>query len=263
MSNPAPAAAPAAAAVPPNIVVFSDFDGTIAVHDTGTVIIDACMGQPARRALDLQILAGTISFRDAVEQMWGAVNLPWDHAVGLIRDVPLDPHFSAFHDYCLAKRIPLTVLSSGLRPLVAMLLEEYYNRGEDGMLTIVANGIEIVEDKSEGGQPTAPRWVCKWLDDTPHGHDKSLSMEKFLAARARSDNAGLRPLVVFIGDGVSDISAARHADVVLAKRGKDLESWCKREGVAHTAWDDFGAVLDVLKKLTDEERLPQATAAAR
>ncbi|KAJ3171360.1 hypothetical protein HDU87_008387 [Geranomyces variabilis] len=266
MSKPTPPAAPAtAAALPPNIVVFSDFDGTIAVHDTGTVIIDACMGQPARRALDLQILAGTTSFRDAVEQMWGAVNLPWDHAVGLIRDVPLDPHFATFHDYCLVNRIPLTVLSSGLRPLVAMLLEKYDNRGEDGVLTIVANGIEIVEAQPEDGKPTAPRWVCEWLDDTPHGHDKSMSIEKSLAAHANSSSsdASQRPLVVFIGDGVSDISAARHADVVLAKRGKDLESWCKREGVAHTAWEDFGAVLDVLKKLVNEAKLPQATTAAR
>ncbi|KAJ3146867.1 hypothetical protein HDU86_008363 [Geranomyces michiganensis] len=235
------------AAPPPNILVFSDFDGTIAIHDTGTVIIDACMGQPARRALDLEILAGTISFRAAVDRMWAAVNLPWDQAVQLIRDGPLDPHFGAFHDYCLAKRIPVTVLSSGLRPLVAMLLGKH----ADG-LTIVATEIKIVEGAD--GTAATRRWECEWVDDTPHGHDKGLSIQKSVEAHtARNlDGVNTRPLVVFIGDGVSDISAARHADVVLAKRGKDLESWCVREGVTHTAWDDFSAVLEVLQKLVEK-----------
>ena len=40
-----------------------------------------------------------------------------------------------------------------------------------------------------------------------------------------------KPQIVFIGDGVSDLSAAIEADIVFAKKGKDLETWCIRKGI--------------------------------
>ena len=48
-----------------------------------------------------------------------------------------------------------------------------------------------------------------------------------------------KPIVIFCGDGVSDISAAREADILFAKRGLDLEHWCKLENIPYTAFDRF------------------------
>nr|KAJ3422597.1 hypothetical protein HK105_007375 [Polyrhizophydium stewartii] len=96
----------------PPALVFLDFDGcarhgelaaavrerltllarrTIATSDTGTVIIDSCMGRDVRKALDKKILDGQMSFRDAVELMWAAVTLSWEDAMALVADIPLDP----------------------------------------------------------------------------------------------------------------------------------------------------------------------------
>ncbi|KAL2916046.1 hypothetical protein HK105_204470 [Polyrhizophydium stewartii] len=79
----------------PPALVFLDFDGTIATSDTGTVIIDSCMGRDVRKALDKKILDGQMSFRDAVELMWAAVTLSWEDAMALVADIPLDPKYAA------------------------------------------------------------------------------------------------------------------------------------------------------------------------
>ncbi|KAI8925265.1 HAD-like domain-containing protein [Entophlyctis helioformis] len=222
------------------VQVFLDFDGTIMTKDTGTIIIDAGMGYETRRALDLEILNGTTTFRDAVERMWGAVTMGWDEAVALLADVPIDPKFDAFFELCLQHRIPITVVSSGIDDLVKLFLKEYLERAAavaPGLLTIVANGIEL--------DPAG--WKIKYLDSTHYGHDKGTTLR---AARAAFGDVpvGQRPLILYAGDGVSDLSAAREADVVLAKRGKDLHKWCEREGLAHTAWDDFSVAIDVVAR---------------
>ncbi|KAJ3054080.1 hypothetical protein HK102_011578, partial [Quaeritorhiza haematococci] len=53
-----------------SIMIFSDFDGTITTEDTGTALIDRCMGYDRRRALDHAIFEGKKTFRDAVTEMW-------------------------------------------------------------------------------------------------------------------------------------------------------------------------------------------------
>ncbi|KAJ1330142.1 hypothetical protein BSLG_009672 [Batrachochytrium salamandrivorans] len=91
----------------PKVLVFLDFDGTIATKDTGTVIIDSCMGA---------------TFRDAVEKMWGAVVLTWEEGMSLVSNIPLDPKFAEFFELCSANAIPITVVSSGIQALVDTFL---------------------------------------------------------------------------------------------------------------------------------------------
>lgn len=40
------------------------------------------------------------------------------------------------------------------------------------------------------------------------------------------------PLIVFIGDGVSDLPAAREADVLFARRGLRLEEYCQENDIS-------------------------------
>ncbi|KAJ3052522.1 hypothetical protein HK097_006124 [Rhizophlyctis rosea] len=109
--------------------------------------------------------------------------------------------------------------------------------GDDNLIEIVANGLTI-----EPG-----RWNILWRDDSVHGHDKSLAIKS-----ARAKLHPHQPKIVFIGDGVSDLSAAREADYIFAKRGKDLEMWCQKEGLKYEAWDDFGVVLETVRRLNEE-----------
>eukprot|EP00842_Homolaphlyctis_polyrhiza_P001572 jgi/Hompol1/2415/HPOL_006019-RA len=230
----------------PAVLVFSDFDGTIATKDTGTVIIDKFMGQATRKALDKQILEGEATFRDAVEQMWAAVTASWEEAIDMVDGIPLDPRFGEFHQLCLEHAIPgidnpaRLPHQRGLVPLVRHFIDRYaLQSGNDiSDIKVLANDAEIL---SKG-------WKIHYLDETPHGHDKGQALRD---AKAQYGNTN-RPLIVFIGDGVSDISAATEADLVFAKRGKDLETWCIRQKIPYTPWDDFSTIVEKLRLiLTD------------
>lgn len=56
------------------------------------------------------------------------------------------------------------------------------------------------------------------------------------------------PLIVFIGDGVSDLPAAREADVLFARRGLRLEEYCLDKAIDHVAFDTFA---DIQRRLQD------------
>lgn len=58
-------------------------------------------------------------------------------------------------------------------------------------------------------------------------------------------------IFVFCGDGVSDISAAKHADVLFARKGRDLEFYCQRENIPFIPFDTFAEVEHVVKSLVD------------
>ncbi|KAJ3328208.1 hypothetical protein HDU76_010388 [Blyttiomyces sp. JEL0837] len=249
-----------------NIIVFSDFDGTLTTRDTGTVVIDACMGYNRRRELDIDILEGRRTFRDAVAEMWNAVNLEWDHAISLVKEVAMDPDFERFHAFLSERRIPLNVVSAGLTPLCNLFLGSFCNNGsipepppcglspsdlattcivrssDEPIIKVFAN--EIVVNMETG-------WEVIYRDDSEFGHDKGAAIRAIKEVREGNnkgdDNGQKRPLLIFIGDGVSDLSAARHADVVFAKSGKDLEIYCTREGIPHVSWSSLGTVVDWLE----------------
>eukprot|EP00823_Brevimastigomonas_motovehiculus_P008752 TRINITY_DN813_c5_g1_i1.p1 TRINITY_DN813_c5_g1~~TRINITY_DN813_c5_g1_i1.p1 ORF type:complete len:395 (+),score=168.02 TRINITY_DN813_c5_g1_i1:253-1437(+) len=72
------------------IRIFSDYDGTIANVDTLDVIIDYCIGKPARVVLDEAIVSGKLSFRCSLQKMFDGVYLSFPSALAL-----LDNHFAS------------------------------------------------------------------------------------------------------------------------------------------------------------------------
>lgn len=64
------------------------------------------------------------------------------------------------------------------------------------------------------------------------GHDKSRAIRPYAALPADH-----RPILIYCGDGVSDISAARETDLLFAKKGRDLVKHCIIEGVPFFPFD--------------------------
>jgi hypothetical protein len=58
------------------------------------------------------------------------------------------------------------------------------------------------------------------------------------------------PLIIFIGDGVSDLAAAREADVLFARRGLRLEEYCVEHGIAYTPFDTFTDIKREIEKIS-------------
>lgn len=61
------------------------------------------------------------------------------------------------------------------------------------------------------------------------------------------------PLIVFIGDGVSDLAAAREADVLFARRGLRLAAYCIEHQIPHVAFDTFADIQVEVERIADED----------
>src|SRR5262245_5891696 len=201
-----------------SLAVFSDFDGTIAHPDTLNFLAERFAGPEFRQEMGRQIVSGQKSLRDAIQQEVGVIQGSLEEILAFLkRHVAVDSSFPIFARWCFRHRIPLTVLSGGMRQVIESLLGPYDLPG----VRILANEVKI-----EGN-----RWRLEFLDDTHWGHDKG-------AAVREAKKAG--QLTVFLGDGLSDRGAATEADVVFAKAG--LAHFCQENGIPFHQFSTFSEV---------------------
>ncbi|EPS40213.1 hypothetical protein H072_5979 [Dactylellina haptotyla CBS 200.50] len=241
MSSPTP--------VPPAIV-FSDWDGTITSLDSNDYLTDNLGFGAAKRAeLNVEMIAGRLHFRDAFIQMLDSISTPFPDCIEILRkNILLDPGFKTFYAWCKSQNIPVIVVSSGMMPIIRALLVDYLGQEEADKITIYANDVMYREDGS---------WTIKFRDpESGFGHDKSKTIRAY--TQQKEYPGGQKPKFFYCGDGVSDLSAARETDLLFAKKGKDLITYCVQEGVPFTVFEDFkdihGYVQEVVegKKTIDE-----------
>lgn len=203
---------------PFHVAVFSDFDGTIAHPDTINLLAENFGGVEFRRKMGDKIASGEISLREGIAAEVDTIRGSLAQVLNFLRqEVKIDESFPTFAHWCRHREIPLTILSAGIKDIIELLLEPF---GLDHV-KLLANPLEIVDQ----------RWTLRFLDDTPWGHDKATAL-----VQARS--AGYA--TVFLGDGLSDLRAANHADLIFA-RGK-LANLCQQKQLPFFPLHDFSTV---------------------
>lgn len=125
------------------------------------------------------------------------------------------------------------------------MLDTFLGEEESAHIEIVANDAEIKEDGSE--------WKPIWRHDTDLGHDKALSINEYRATAKLEAENGTIPLIVFIGDGVSDLPAAREADVLFARKGLRLEEYCIENKIAYIPFSTFADIQKEVGKIIEED----------
>ncbi|KAH3687757.1 hypothetical protein WICPIJ_001254 [Wickerhamomyces pijperi] len=220
-------------------IVFTDFDGTVTLQDSNDYITDHLgFGYDARKVLNDKILSGELSFSAAFSEMLESIHAPFEECTDLLlKVIQLDPGFKKTYEWCLEQDIPIIVVSSGMQPIIEVLLVKLLGQDALKNIEIVSNHTKINEDGS---------WEIIYRDETPFGHDKSRAIIPYREARAQSGNKS--QILFYCGDGVSDLSAAKETDLLFAKRGKDLVTYCKRENVTFKQFDSFE---DILKSIQD------------
>jgi len=206
------------------LAVFSDFDGTIAHPDTLNFLAERFAGAEFRREIGRQIVSGKLSLRDAIQQEVGVIQGSLEEVLAFLNlHVEVDPTFPDFAGWCFQQRIPLTVLSGGMRQVIEGLLLPW----DLPSVRVLANEVKIENN----------RWHLEFLDGTDWGHDKG-------AALREAKKAG--QLTVFLGDGLSDRGAAMEADIVFAKAG--LAEFCQEEGIPFREFGSFSEVQGALNQ---------------
>jgi 2-hydroxy-3-keto-5-methylthiopentenyl-1-phosphate phosphatase len=194
--------------------------------------------------------------------MIDSISVPFPDCIDLARrHIPLDPYFNDFFRWTRANHIPVIVLSSGMRPIIHALLVDLIGP-EANQIPIICNGVADLPPKTKE-QPGG--WTIRFHDETDFGHDKSLTIRPY---RKHFDErpGEKRPVMLFAGDGVSDLSAARETDRLFAKKGRgehprrccghsaplirpDLVTYCEREGVPFTRFGNWNDILEETKAI--------------
>jgi 2,3-diketo-5-methylthio-1-phosphopentane phosphatase len=204
-----------ALATKPKIIFFTDYDGTITQQDSNDFMTDNIgFGLDLRRKGNEDVLNGTRHFRDSFQEMMDSISTPYDQCIELLsKNITLDPHFRDFFHWAQQNNVPIVILSGGMKPIIKGMLAAWLGEEEVEKVQIVSNDVAIRPGKSsineEGG------WQIKFHDDSSFGHDKSLEIRPYANLPAEQ-----RPILLYAGDGVSDLSAAKETDLLFAKAGR-------------------------------------------
>ncbi|KAI0253964.1 HAD-like domain-containing protein [Lactifluus subvellereus] len=228
-------------------VVLSDWDGTITTYDSNDYMTDFLgYGKEKRREGNLEILSGRVTSRDAFREMLESVSQnghTFEECKRVLKDnIKLDSGFKEFFQYCKSQDIPVVIVSSGMEPLIRAILSNLV--GEDANdIEIISNSVDVHKDGS---------WSIRFRHPSSgYGHDKSQAILPYR-------NLANPPLLFFFGDGVSDISAAKHADMLFAKEKSngenDLAAYCTRENIRHVLFADFSRALSVVRSIVEGEK---------
>lgn len=166
-------------------------------------------GVEKRKQGNKDTLDGTLTFRDSFQQMLDSWTTSMPETISILKkNIKVDPHFSAFMDWASANSVPVIVLSSGMVPVIRAMLDELLEAKD------IAAKIEIVANEAKPIPPhnsldKAGGWSIQYHDDSGFGHDKSLTIRPYADAIAKMPKGQHRPTLLYAGDGVSDLSAAR------------------------------------------------------
>lgn len=206
-------AAPAMA-TNPKFIFFTDFDGTVTTTDSNDWMTDNLgFGRERREELNTEVLAGTRHFRDTFREMLDSVaGVPFDECVALLeKNIKLDPYFKEFYDWARQNNIPVIILSGGMTPVITSLLDKLLGGPGSWDIQIVSN--EVAPRPGHASINEKNGWEIRYHDDSIHGHDKSIEIRKYSSLPDR-------PTLLYAGDGVSDLSAAKETDLLFAKADK-------------------------------------------
>ncbi|MDD5087772.1 MAG: MtnX-like HAD-IB family phosphatase [bacterium] len=195
------------------ISICCDFDGTICLPDSSEFLLEK-FGLPGWKELDDAVWRGEISERDAFTRQVTMLRVTRDAALEAVREgVRIREGFAPFVAFCRARKIPLTILSSGLR----VLIDELLRKAGVTELAVIAQDARIAGD----------RWtLIPWTGRRLAEHCSHCKCSFVEAERA----AGRK--VVYIGDGYTDVCPVQRADYVFAT-GRLAEE------CAHRGWDFF------------------------
>lgn len=217
----------------PKYIFFTDFDGTITLQDSNDYMTDNIgFGTALRKQGNKDVLDGVKTFRGSFKEMMDSIHVPYKDCIQLLVDnIKLDVHFKDFLKYAESVNVPVVILSGGMTPVIEALMKHLVGQDAEN-IEIVSNHVRLREGFKSLDEPGG--WEIEFHDDSGFGHDKSLAIRPYAAL---PDDQ--RPTLFYAGDGVSDLSAARETDLLFAKKGKDLVTYCLKEDVPFTVFEDW------------------------
>jgi 2-hydroxy-3-keto-5-methylthiopentenyl-1-phosphate phosphatase len=209
------------------MAVCCDFDGTICLPDSCDYLL-AKFASKEWKELDDAVWKGEITEREAFPRQIELLRVTWEDAkAALLKGVRIREGFAEFVGFCRERRMPLTILSSGLTVLIETLLE---SAGIVGV-PVIAHGAEISGD----------RWrVIPWTGNRLAEHCSHCKCADIAEQRA----AGFE--IIYIGDGYTDLCPAERVKTLFATG--NLAKACTDSHLNYIPFDTFH---DIQRRLAE------------
>ena len=207
------------------MIIQCDFDGTI-IRNNLSVLTREHFAPEAWRTIETDYLEGRITVEESNKRQFALIKEPKERLQEFVRcHIDVRRGFSEFAAGCETKGNQLVIVSSGLDFYIEVVLSEL------GM-----SDIELYCGKTEFNEKGI---IVSYADQKGNTikHGFKISYLNWLKRRDKS--------IVYIGDGLSDLEAARNANYVFATG--HLAMLLKEEHVSWSSFDDF---IDIRSKLT-------------
>jgi 2,3-diketo-5-methylthio-1-phosphopentane phosphatase len=211
-----------------NCVVFFDFDNTITLFDLLDDIIERFSVDTKWVALENAWRTGRISSRDCLEGQLRSVRVSKKDLLQYLSQIRIDPHFYRLFAMLKREGMKPVILSDSFTPIIEALLK---NNGIKGV-KVYANRLRFYKSR------LIPSFPYKNKRCPLCAHCKKKSLQ-------RKDVRN--KIILYIGDGLSDICPAGCADLVFAK-GELLNHFRKTKRLC-LAYSSLGDITNYFRGL--------------
>jgi len=212
-------------------LVVCDFDGTVCSVDMCNEILERFAGD--WEAIDRSYASGEFGSREAYRRIAPLIAASRSQMLDFVlSEERLDPSFPEFLRFCGERGIGLKIVSDGLDFYIETLL------GKQGLVCETFSNRVIF--RGEGGIDVA-------FPEMNEACGRCGTCKRSLLDRFRQEYGR----IFYVGDGHSDVCAARAADRVFGK--PILYEKCMQNGTPCTPYRDFGDLLPLLEKALAEK----------
>lgn len=208
--------------------MFSDFDGTITLRDSTEALVQQ-YGSEKNRLDEELFISGQATNREVIVRHFATIRPSPDSYFNLLRSIPIDPGFDRFYKVLKSLGGSLTVLTGSLAQAVALYLHEhgYPEIAVFGNILTVSGNVALASPADAISDSLCQKGPC--------AHCKS---KHLVAAKHRGQD------VLYIGDGLTDVCAASHADILFAKG--TLARHCRENNISFIEFEFFEDIYNYL-----------------
>ncbi len=207
------------------MIIQCDFDGTI-IRNNLSLLIREPFALDAWRAIETDYLEGRITVEESNRRQFALIKEPKKRLQEFVRcHIDLRQGFPEFTADCVEKGMNLVIVSNGLDFYIEVVLSE-----------LNMSDIELYCGKTEFNENGIMVSYANHIGNTIE-HGFKISYLNWLKQRGKP--------IIYIGDGLSDLPAARNANYVFATG--HLATLLKEE---HISWSSFDNFIDIRNKLT-------------
>ena len=209
-----------------NIIIVSDFDGTITKEDTLYKFFKL-YAQNSWLDIEAMWTEGKIGSMECLKKQFELVdNLDKQLIDEYISKVIIDEYFKEFIN---KKNADFIVVSDG----VDYFIKEIFQKNNIDNIQVISNHGEFINNQ----------FILSFPNQNKNCKNKSGTCKCLIVNNLKEKYKK----IVYIGDGQSDFCVADKADIVFAK--SSLLNYCKKNNIKHREFTSFRDIIDFFNKL--------------